>query len=476
MLLIKNAELHAYCKQQMLADVRCRNGVITQIGKSLLPERNETLLDARGGALLPGLHDHHMHLLALAATRASINCSPDHVRNCQELQQGLQNAEGQGWIRAIHYHESIAGDLDRWQLDQLLPDRPLRLQHRSGILWMLNSKAIALLDIEREQGDGIERDEKGRVTGRLFRRDHWLRQRLGNSAAPGLGRVSQELAAYGITGITDTGADNEASTLLLLEQAAGQAQLRQKVVLMGNEYLPLATHPGFQRGALKILLDEFSLPETDTLLQRMAIARQQQRPVAFHCVTEAQLVFALSILQQAGNATGDRIEHASLCPDDVLPLLKSSGVAVVTQPGLLSGRGLQYQTDVPISQHCILYRCRTFLNSGITLALSSDAPYGEINPWENMLAACERRNSDGYVLGEREKLSPEQALQAYLADPLDLARQRLVGIGASADLCLLHLPWRHAREQLSASLVAATLVDGEIVYKNPDCKDAVAPS
>ena len=33
-------------------------------------------MDGEGGALLPGLHDHHVHLLALAARTAGLDLDP----------------------------------------------------------------------------------------------------------------------------------------------------------------------------------------------------------------------------------------------------------------------------------------------------------------------------------------------------------------------------------------------------------------
>ena len=45
--------------------VRCRGGRITAVGRSLATGE-ESVLDARGGALIPGLHDHHIHLFAPA--------------------------------------------------------------------------------------------------------------------------------------------------------------------------------------------------------------------------------------------------------------------------------------------------------------------------------------------------------------------------------------------------------------------------
>ena len=59
MLLIRQVELDGV----MGLDVRCREGRIDEIGRGLARHPGETAIDARGGALLPGLHDHHMHLL-----------------------------------------------------------------------------------------------------------------------------------------------------------------------------------------------------------------------------------------------------------------------------------------------------------------------------------------------------------------------------------------------------------------------------
>ena len=127
MLLIKGAELAG----QTDIDVRCRDGLIVEIGTGLT-HRGEQIVQARGGALIAGLHDHHMHLFALAAARQSTNCGPPAITNAVELGAALANAPGNDWIRGVGYHESVAGMLDRHDLDRLCADRPVRIQHRSG--------------------------------------------------------------------------------------------------------------------------------------------------------------------------------------------------------------------------------------------------------------------------------------------------------------------------------------------------------
>ncbi|MCB1675969.1 MAG: amidohydrolase family protein, partial [Halioglobus sp.] len=193
-------------------DLRCEEDRITELGASLRRRRGEYQLDADGGALLPGLHDHHIHLYALAAARQSVDCGPPRVSSPGALARELRRAHlasggAADWMRGIGYHDSVAGPLDRWQLDRMVNDRPVRIQHRSGKLWMLNSVACAALDLDRHRAEplvesGIERDASGRATGRLFRLDRWLRETLGSRDIPDLGRTSRQLAAMGITGVT----------------------------------------------------------------------------------------------------------------------------------------------------------------------------------------------------------------------------------------------------------------------------------
>ena len=52
-------------------DVRIERDRIAEIADRLAPRPDEDVVDARGGLLLPGLHDHHVHLRALAAASTS---------------------------------------------------------------------------------------------------------------------------------------------------------------------------------------------------------------------------------------------------------------------------------------------------------------------------------------------------------------------------------------------------------------------
>jgi predicted amidohydrolase YtcJ len=85
-----------------------------------------------------------------------------------------------------------------------------------------------------------------------------------------------------------------------------------------------------------------------------------------------------------------------------------------------------------------------------------------------MAAAVTRRTREGRVIAPDEALTPEAALALYLADPIDLSRQRRIAQGEPADLCLLDRPWSEARQTLTSASVRAALVSGRIVHDRVD--------
>ena len=449
-------------------DVRLREGRIAEIGAQLRRCDEEKVLEAHGGCLLPGLHDHHIHLFAVAAALDSVACGPGDVADAAALAAALAAGREQGgWVRATGYHESVAGELDRAALDRLHPDRPLRIQHRSGAMWVVNSLGAQVLGLDDGvQRPGVQIEASGRATGRLFRADRWLAEKLGSTAPPSLESVGRELARCGVTGVTDAGADNDASALAALTAAVADGTLPQSLTVMGSEELPPCDREGVRSGAVKILLDDVALPDFDELCERFRRAHTTGRAVAVHAVTPTTLVLAASAFAEAGTVEGDRIEHASVASPAAVELLAHLNLTVVTQPGFLFERGDVYQMDVEPVDRPWLYRGRGFLSSGVPLGGGTDAPYGQTDPWIAIRAAVDRRTAAGLVMGQGEGLSPERALELFTT-PADApgGRPRRVGLGAQADLCLLDRPWSEARRVLESRMVSATIRAGTLLWQ-----------
>ena len=463
-MLIRHAEIEGDARW----DVRIADGKSVEIGQGLVPAGDESVLEAAGGALLPGLHDHHLHLFALAAAEASVRCGPPEVRDRTALRRALREHGGTGeWIRGIGYHDSVAGALDYEILDALVLERPVRIQHRSGALWMLNSRAVERLGLDRgEDADGVERDAQGCATGRLFHLDAWLRERLGSDEVPSLEPVGRRLASFGVSGVTDASHTNTDREGALLLDAVEKGQLPQRLTLMGALGLSDPRHPRVTRDALKIMLAENRLPSPEELESQFELAREQGRKLAVHCVTRAQLVLACAAFGTVGAQPSDRIEHASVTPPELMARIAELGLTVVTQPGFIRERGDAYAVEVEARDRPWLYRGRGFLEAGVPLAAATDAPFGHPDPWRAMQAAVERCSAGGVSLGPDEALTPERALALFTTPAQDPGgAPRRVAVGERADLCLLDRPWSAARENLSSEHVAATLCDGALIWR-----------
>jgi len=439
-----------------LSDVRLSGGQVAEHAPRLRPAPGEADIDAAGGTLLPGLHDHHVHLSALAAARASVAAGPPHVRTADGLAARLRAADAElppgAWLRAVGYHESVAGALDRQVLDRLLPHRPVRVQHRTGALWVVNSAAIARLGLDGCELSGVERDEKGRPTGRLWRMDRWLADRA-PAATGNLATVSARAAALGITGFTDATPGATAGDLAYL----AEARLAQRLHCMAPA--DAGPPPGtVTLGPVKIMLDDATLPSLDDLAGCVHAAHAAGRPAAVHCVTRVQLVLTLAALDAAGRLPGDRIEHGSVIPAGSLPDLR--GLTVVTQPQFVIERGEEYASDVSPEDLPDLWRLRSLTTAGVAVAGGSDAPFGGEDVWHVMRAAVRRP----LPFRSAEALSSAQAVALFLGEPTAPCRQRRVAPGQPADLVLLRTGPLEALHSLASDLVAATFVGGEVVY------------
>jgi predicted amidohydrolase YtcJ len=411
----------------LAVDVRTAGEVVTEIGPDL-PARGSEVVEGRGGALLPGLHDHHVHLLATAAARASVDCST------RAGLESLREAPGNGWVRGTGYHESVAGPLDRHVLDKLVPDRPVRVQHRSGALWILNSRALELIAPALDADPDIERDASGTPNGRLWRYDERLRRVL-PAEMPDLAALARTLTSYGITSITDATPGLGADAIALI--ARDIAPVARVTVLGATGDLP----PGLRHGPAKLLLRDHDLPSYNELRDQIEPRHRLGRPVAVHCVTRESLLLTLAVLDDIGVVPGDRIEHGAVVPPEVVGEIAALGLAVVTQPSFLRLRGDDYLQEVDEDDIPFLYPYASLVRAGVPVAASSDAPYGDLDPWRTIADAAERRTASGNLLGPNERVTARVALTGFLSRAHEPGGPpHRLGIGSLADLCLLNVP------------------------------------
>jgi predicted amidohydrolase YtcJ len=441
-------------------DCRLRETIVAEIGDSLPARPDETVLDGENGALIPGFADHHLHLAAMAAQHDSVDLTPV---SGNDIATALASAEPgrDGWIRAVGYDEAH-GDLDREVLDRWRRDIPVRVQHRSGALWVLNSAGLTQVGAETAGHPGIEREPSGRPTGKLWRADDWLRVAIA-SPPPSLAPIGRLLATFGVTHVADATPGDSAGPLIT--DAVARGELAQKVVVMGTT-LGSRRHPRVTLGPYKIVIPDHEAPDLDGLVHSIARAHAATRPVALHCVTRTALAVALAALDTAGVVAGDRIEHCAVADLAVARQLAERGLRVITQPTLIARRGDTYWNRSEAADRGDLWRYGGLLRAGARVAPSSDAPYGDADPWACLRAARDRATPSGRVLDPTERVPPETTLRGLLStldDPGGPPRE--VRTGSPADLVLLDRPLADSLAEPSTSCVRATIIDGRIVYQ-----------
>ena len=495
------------------ASVVVRGGRIAAIRRYCADERagsSAVVLEGRGGALIPGLVDAHLHLIETALSRlwldlrgaGSIEELKELVaRRAEEVPRGTWIL-GRGWDQDKFRERRYPYAKD---LDEAAPENPVLLIRICGHVAVANSLALEIAGISARTpdppGGAIERDEMGNPTGLLKESAVELARRA--VPRPGVGELRElveeaisEFLSKGLTMIHVVSAKAEELGILQALKREGKLKVRIRAYvdpsalelaseLEGDEHLRIAGIKLIADGSLgartAALREPYSdrpeeggslLLDREALRRYLSIARKRELQVAIHCIGDRALEEVLEAVLEEG-FPGDllRIEHCSLAPPDLVEMLASVKPVVVVQPRFV------------ISDWWILdrlgrkrarwaYCFKSLLESGLVLAGSSDSPVEPWDPWEGMRSAVERGAGEFARMTSDERLSVEEAIEMYTRGGAIACGEEEdygeVEEGRVADLVLLdRIPER--AEDLEELEVVAVIVGGELVYcSRPD--------
>ena len=185
-------------------------------------------VDLGGKSVVPGFVDAHHHFLLASVYGSAVDCHPDRVRSIEDIQSALRERHGLTapdahagpvWIAGYGYDDHLLAERrapTRDELDAACPDRPVLLLHYSFHQGVASSRALELLGIDENTPDPpggvIERDRRGRLTGRLFelpfsRAETVARASIiaqaGGALHESIRRYEARLFAFGITRVCD---------------------------------------------------------------------------------------------------------------------------------------------------------------------------------------------------------------------------------------------------------------------------------
>ena len=177
-LIVHNAVVFSATGSRNAEAVAVRANQILKVGSNReimrLRRPQTVVIDAKGGTVLPGFNDAHLHLVeggfALQGVDLSgtltIEEAVERVRSWSEANPTARWITGGGWTT---FGEDVAPT--RQLLDAVVPDRPVYLVDEQGTRAWVNSRALKLAKIARRTQDPesgtIARDRKGEPTGLL---------------------------------------------------------------------------------------------------------------------------------------------------------------------------------------------------------------------------------------------------------------------------------------------------------------------
>ncbi|MEK7847783.1 MAG: amidohydrolase family protein, partial [Chloroflexota bacterium] len=401
------------------------------------------------------------------------------------------------WVVATGYDDFQLAERrhpQRRDLDAAAPAHPVRLLHRTGHAWVLNSAALARLhlgiDTEEPPGGLMERElDSGEPSGVVFGMGDFLRERLPPLSQAqlreGVSRASASLLADGITSIQDTSQGNgpEQWRLFCRWQQEGWLQPRLTAMVGFPSLGLLAEGGGSPAGqpyprlrGVKLVLEGATgrlYPPPEELEAQVSQVHGQGYPVAIHAVEEAAVAAVAAALERV---LGDsprphrhRIEHCAECPPPLRRRLARLRVTVVTQPAFIYYRGEKYLAEVSPQLLPHLYPTASLLRAGLRVAGSSDAPVVPPHPLVGIYAAVTRRTQAGGQVVPGEAISAEAALALYTTGAAYAAGEEgekgCLAPGKLADLAVLSAdPTAVPPEEIKDIRVTMTLLGGRVVW------------
>jgi predicted amidohydrolase YtcJ len=486
--------------------------------------RDAEPFDLAGDTLVPGFVDAHNHFLATGETLGSLDVHFPAVGSAADLLDVVASAAASTPSGA-----AITGSgLDTGKfaipplddLDRAAGDHPLYLHHISGHAALVNGTGFALAGVPAEipdpPGGRFDRDRDGRLTGLCFDAamglvmptavdvgTHGPNFHVRSSPSELVDAVERAGRAFlgaGLTTVCD--AQVTVRELGAYRAAREQDRLLVRTVCMPLSHqldafreLGLAGPFGDDRlwiGPLKIYADDTLTGgtaafdpalgvrsqtgswyhEPEALRDLIATAWADGWRIGVHAQGDAAIAAVLDGFERGASAhprpdPRPRIEHAGYPRSSGVARMASLGAIAVTQPTYLADFGDEYLASLGEHGHD-LQPWRDLLAARVRVVISSDSDVTTYRPLATIANAMRRTSRSGTVIGERHRLSLDEALLAHTSDAaFAIGMEDQLGSlrsGTLADLAVIGGDLRAmAPEEVERAPVRATVVGGERV-------------
>ncbi|WP_043620635.1 amidohydrolase [Ensifer sp. ZNC0028] len=428
------------------------------------------VIDLEGRFASPGLIDNHLHLISTGITMGWVDATPAAAPTLAALMEKLAEraaATPKGaWVRARGYDQvklDVGRHPTREELDRAVPDHPVLLTRACGHVAIANSLALSLAGVTEATpvpDGGVIGTTDGRLNGFLAENA----QNLIKTAIPevtteelidGIERAGRYLLSLGITSCMDAAVGQLAGFAEIqayeMAKLSGRLPVRVWLTLLGDPGVSIvedswraglisgAGDDLLRVGAVKIFLDGSAggrtawmtkpyLGEPDNLGVQMlpdadveAIVKSchdRGYQMACHAIGDGAIEQLITAYEKALAANPDpdrrhRIEHCGFSSPEQDRRMKAAGILPAPQMAFIHDFGDSYISVLGDERGKASYQIGTWMRMGLKPSTGSDSPVCSPDPFPNLHAMITRKTGKGTVMVETEKLSREEALQAY---------------------------------------------------------------
>ncbi|MBO6793557.1 MAG: amidohydrolase [Balneolaceae bacterium] len=497
--------------------------------ETALSYRNEntTMLDAKGGTVIPGLVDSHAHPYYFGEDLGKIDLSglADKESIVQHLLDHQEESTAAGdWILGFGYDEgSMASELlpTAQDLSDAFPDRPVFIIGTHGFTSVANYEAMSRAGITAETespvGGEIVKDQNGQPNGIFLNNAaELIEESLPAKTEEDFRRIAlhgmEVMAQSGYTAFHDAGTNREYLEAYQQLEDEGISPVRVYAMLQATdeqllkdwmqkgpetesgELFTVRAVKAYYDGSLGIrgakLIDDYSDKPghrgisgedygfNEELVEQMMEAGFQ---LGIHAIGDAGNRDMLNFYQRVFEANPQaksnrhRIEHAQVVhPNDFQRFADLELISSMEPPHMAEDMGWA-EDRVGSERIKGAYAWRTFREHGVPLTFNSDLTGSDHNFFYGFYAAITRKNKDHQPEGgwyPEQALTPEEALRAYTSWSAYAAFQEdvlgTIEVGKRADLTILNIDVLNVGEQNPNSLwtgkILGTIVDGRLVF------------
>lgn len=469
------------------------------------------VIDLEGKVVVPGFVDAHLHLDGLGNFLHSLDLRG--TRSIEELKRRLREFAtrsadqwivGRGWDQELFEERRWP---TRFDLDEVVRDRPVVLTRVCGHVAVLNTKAMEELRLMEMAGDpDVVVDEEGIPTGLV--RERVLLEHVRARVQPSFEELKRRLvdamnyvASRGVTAVGFVSCTRASfKALQELNRERGGLPVRVFAYLTPDALGSLSSlgirlgfgTPHLVVNGVKVFIDGTLGARTAWLTEPYADAphlrgrllmpegelhelaskvSEQGLQLAAHAIGDAAIDVVLAVYRRLGSRVRElrhRIEHASLVREDQIAEIAKLGARVAIQPGFaLSDRWAV--SRVGEDRIRWLYPFASLARAGVKLGISTDAPVEDVDPWATIRAAVVRSVRGQHPGSVSERLELNEVLHLYTLGSAEcLHAEDRIGVirpGAFADFVVLDRdPLKVGAESLSRVRVLETYVGGVRVY------------